>query len=163
MLDPQPHKKPSPTEQEEARRGFFEVIDWQLFFNKMQEIVIVNSLKVGKLDAKLTSCRFLTKLNGQSTDHRSSADLFVDIDEQIFSAMFTEVEGLIKQLNEDLEPFCLQLSIEGESQIVIYLQGILVRQIELLYLIRQRAPLFQFDDNKEREYKLFMAKLLDSD
>jgi len=81
----------------------------------------------------------------------------------ILGSIFDKIDDTIKELNKELEIFCIQLSTEGEAQLLVFAQAVTIRLVDLLSAAQQRSPLFQFEARRSQEFEMFKAKLTCND
>ena len=70
-----------------------------------------------------------------------------------------DVDEIIKKINEEVEPFCMKISDKGEEFIFLITQIFSFLLAEKLEIISESSSLKEFKKTKDREKKLFIAKL----
>ncbi len=99
-------------------------------------------------------------------NNQKSEDLaynFNKMSPQVAKNIFKDIIEIIKKVDEEIEPFCMKISDKGKELIFLITQIYSFLLTEKLEIINESFPLRQFMNRKEREKKLFVAKLTQND
>ena len=140
----------------------FNCLNHDKLLKAIQNIVLVNIFRNADVDKKFghtveNLVEELKKSKDPLITHK-----FCTIDSFTIQRIYSDINKIISQINEDMEPYRLKISENGTTCIHQITQTFVIRIMQEVRRISEWAPLITFEKEKSNQKEIFIANLTDN-